>query len=273
MTTLFNQLLDLLKFISPVFITVIITVWSVMTRLYDYSRSDFFIQRFYKSATIQLLDLVIKPIKIFFLNQLLTFIAISYLFLFKIVDFPKNLADIIKDKNQESLLSIFFIFAFCIGALQFLFYIFINSKNQHLKIRVSKLYINSTFLKEKYSFLPENIPVYISQNMGKNLLLCYYNIDEQLYRIAIPKSLLAEFPVQADEKESLYQEIKQTNELIMEKNSTIIVTFVIFLLILLLIFQFTRSLLVIAISLLQICFFLFPTIKYLFGIVKQKNFE
>ncbi len=259
---IFNQIFHYFKYFLP-----LLGIISTLTiRLFDYSNSDFLIQNFYKSIGIQLLAKIVKPLTVVFVNLVFSSFILAYIGLIikikSLKDFSELYNEVIQGKYTETIIFILLTCIICIGTIQFLAYIFVHGKNQHLKIKESKLFINSSLLKNTYLFLPEDIPIYISQNIKNDSILCYYKINGQLYRRILPKSILSEFPIQTDTKESFFKYKEKTNTFAQKSLCRAKSILVLAAILLILILIYTESILITLIMLIQFSFYLFPTIKF-----------
>lgn len=221
-----KPLIQFSGFIIPTFCTLFFNVHKYLT-------SDYYIQKFYSSHTIQLLARLTIPIKFILLNiffTILTFITTAYLFFNNMVEtnqikksefnmdiFIQNLFD---SKHIKEALIILTLFSLFIAGIQLIVLSFVNiSKNEHLKIKKSNLYILSNDLQDIYPNIPKNTKIYLGHKYKKEYILGYFYLNDLPYRITIPEQKILKSILIPTEKETIFTVGKELK--IMLKNKVL----------------------------------------------------
>lgn len=221
-------------FIIPISFILIINIHKYLT-------SDYYIQKFYSSHTIQLLSKIVIPIKYILINLTLTSITITIIFYWmyrtmlkthqikpKNISFDNLIKQLSMPETQKTLILIIVFFILTIAGLQFIVPAIINiNKNEQLKIKKSNFYISSKYIYDIFPTIPKDINIYLGQKFKKNYILAYYFQNNLPYRIVIPEDILFKLPIIPENKKKTTTITKEFEEILKNKYLRILVLFIV----------------------------------------------
>lgn len=210
----------LIEWIKPIalIVPIIISIFTIYSLIYEYQKSDLFIQKIFSSTTAVALYKLFRSIINLLISILLSVCLYIYVIARSNMSIPEFFKELDKKPNDKLILGFYFfffigIFLILVINIPTLFsFIFPN----RLKIKKTNFYLLSQEL--NLNNLPYNTKLFFVSRINNEAVLLCCDFKNETIRITYPINELSKRKIFYEKKLSFWQELKELNNFFL--NST-----------------------------------------------------